>query len=244
MNQKERRKILTQLLLESLAAKKEEAPKAQPNKRLRERMARKAADPLKPGVKINSLLLIGPSNLRKDKQILWECLCDCGKHVFLRSYNLRKGQKSCGCKVGEAVGIANKLRDSHHLARTPEYRTWVGMRARCVNPKITHYHLYGGRGVSVCERWEDFKNFWEDMGPRPDGHSIERIDTNGNYSPENCKWGTHREQYDNKRAAIRVLIDNEWITVREAAIKLNTTDPAIRGRVVMGKIQSKKVYDN
>jgi hypothetical protein len=87
----------------------------------------------------------------------------------------------------------------HGFIKTPTYRSWIAMRSRCVDPNASGYKNYGGRGIKVCERWDDFLNFLADMGERPPGMSIEREDGTGNYCPENCKWATRKVQNRNKR---------------------------------------------
>jgi len=87
-------------------------------------------------------------------------------------------------------------------SQSPIFRTWANMRQRCYNPNSPQYPNYGGRGISICERWNDFNTFVQDMGPRPDGHSIDRIDVDGNYEPSNCRWATNSEQLSNRRPIV------------------------------------------
>jgi hypothetical protein len=128
------------------------------------------------------------------------CVCDCGSVRVVLSQSLRTGKSvSCGCYSTEV----NKARARHghnrkgHKSRT--YTTWNMMTQRCLNPNNDRYYDYGGRGITVCERWLDFANFLADMGERPEGTSIDRIDVNGNYEPTNCRWATSAEQGTNKR---------------------------------------------
>ena len=139
----------------------------------------------------------------------WECLCECGNICFVSTGNLLHGKdrigptKSCGCLQKEKASEGQLL---HGLTGSPEYVVWAHMRQRCLNPKTKDAGNYHERGITVCERWSDFKNFLSDMGPRPSsGHSIERVNNDLGYSPDNCKWAERREQNENKR-------NNRWLT--------------------------------
>lgn len=130
------------------------------------------------------------------------CVCKCGQRKEIDGQSLRRGQtRSCGCLHRDA----SRTRRTHGESRardgrpTPTYKSWQGMRQRCENPKSEKYRLYGARGISVCERWRRFENFLADMGERPEGTTLDRIDPDGNYTPTNCRWADATTQSRNRR---------------------------------------------
>jgi hypothetical protein len=128
----------------------------------------------------------------------WLCRCDCGTERTVRENNLRYGSsKSCGCCV------ARERNTRHGQSYSRVYSIWIALRQRCSNPESTNYANYGGRGITVCERWLAFENFYADMGDPPPGLSIDRIDNDGNYEPGNCQWATASEQLRNRRPSKR-----------------------------------------
>ena len=132
----------------------------------------------------------------KDHKALWECICECGTKTISRGDHLRNGRsRSCGCLGGCPITHGCHRRG----LKSPAYKSWANMMQRCTNPNSDWYHCYGGRGITVCEEWKDFRNFLRDMGERPAGLSLERINNDKGYSPDNCKWATTSEQNANKR---------------------------------------------
>lgn len=155
------------------------------------------------------------------------CHCSCGNmnHITRAKYIQQKRIKSCGCLY-------------HNMTNSPEYQSWRGMKQRCYYKYDKDYHNYGGRDIKVCERWlHSFVNFYEDMGEKPspkNKYSLDRINVNGDYTPQNCRWATSVEQSNNTRETIYIEYNNKKLTARDWS-KLNGIKPElIRRRIHSG----------
>lgn len=154
------------------------------------------------GKRFGRLVALSPlPKSNKKRNIVWSCVCDCGESISVSSSQLVSGKtKSCGCLQKESI-IKESTKHGHSRSgcASPTYVSWSSMLTRCTNPKSSNFKHYGGRGILVCDRWKSFENFLADMGERPDGMSIDRIDVDGNYEPSNCKWSNQSEQAKNQR---------------------------------------------
>jgi hypothetical protein len=148
------------------------------------------------GKRFGRLLVIAYAGGRK-----WSCVCDCDARSIIDARSLRRGDtKSCGCLRRDRL-------TKHGMCGTPEYQSWRGMRKRCFDPGQVYYKDYGGRGITICEEWLSFEGFFADMGERPTGCSLDRIDPNGNYEPSNCRWATDYQQAtENRRPRARAAV--------------------------------------
>jgi hypothetical protein len=153
------------------------------------------------GQRFGRLTVIKRVGRKNDGHAAWQCRCDCGTKTIVSGSSLRKGDsQSCGCLKPTVITLA---RMTHGHSRTVEHRTWMNIHYRCNNPDSKDFPNYGGRGIKVCKRWRHFENFLADMGPRPKGYSIERINNDKNYKPSNCKWIPIGEQQKNQRRTKR-----------------------------------------
>ena len=156
------------------------------------------------GKRFGRLVVISEAPTRASYNRYFICQCDCGNQKEIFYGSLYKGAtQSCGCIWRETV-LPMSTRKTHGMTRSREYRSWEAMKSRCSNPKASHYRHYGGRGISVCELWQNsFENFYADMGPRPKGKTLERKDVNENYTPKNCEWADYVTQRRNQRPHLR-----------------------------------------
>ena len=154
------------------------------------------------GCVFGSLTVLGFAGFKatKNRPGQWHVKCTCGRITVACGYLISSGTiSSCGCKEVKRTLPAHFI---HGMSGTPEFTSWASLKGRCCNPNNPSFKRYGGRGITVCERWlESFDNFYKDMGPRPSlKHSLDRIDVNGNYEPSNCRWATQKEQCRNTSA--------------------------------------------
>lgn len=163
------------------------------------------------------------------------CRCDCGTTRTIHIHTLKQGNSHhCGCRNGEKNA---ELHGTHLLSHSKEYRCWAKLKDRCLNPNDGSYADYGGRGITVCDRWHNsFEAFYEDMGAKPSKrHSIDRIDVNGNYEPGNCRWATPQEQAQNQRTTRFVELAGEKLALKEACRRIGAPYTSVHKRMSEGK---------
>lgn len=171
---------------------------------------------------------------RSDKKPYVDCVCDCGKEKSVKQYQLLDGgSRSCGCLHKEMMSRDHTL---HGMSNTKEYKIWACIKQRCLNKNSRSYKAYGGRGIKMCDRWlNSFENFLSDMGMKPRLRSVERIDNNGDYSPENCRWETYKNQGRNTRKNRNITHNGETLCLAAWAEKSGIHVITLRYRIFVAK---------
>lgn len=162
----------------------------------------------------------------------WKCVCECGRLTQVRTCHLQSEKiRSCGC------GPKGRHRYIHGMTGTRVYRIWRQMHQRCENPNAEGYENYGGRGIKVCERWNNFPQFFEDMGqPLTDKHTLDRKKVNEGYSKENCKWATHKEQMQNRRDSHNITAFGKTQCLTAWAEEYGLAITTLKNRLVRAKM--------
>ena len=193
------------------------------------------------------LLVLSKSEIRtKDNRTQWNCVCSCGNKVLAENRTLTSGKKkSCGClKLDSSLknikGVSNK---THNMSRTRIYKIWNALVQRCKTKSNQRYSSYGGRGITVCQEWYKFENFYRDMkNSYKDNLTIDRIDNNKGYSKENCRWATNKQQSRNKRDNFYVTYNKETKSLVEWCEELNLNYGTIHARLKVYKWSVEKAF--
>lgn len=187
------------------------------------------------GLRFGRLIVLSEAGITSNRIIRYLCRCDCGTIKVISGDSLRRQLTvSCGCFCREKRSLLSKLQGTHYLTGTPTYASWAQMIQRCYNQNNPKYPHYGGRGISVCDRWVKFENFVADMGIRPIGKTIHRINNDGNYCPDNCKWAGNIEQARNRTNNRLLTFQGETFTAVEWAERIGLSYVALRMRLHRG----------
>lgn len=172
----------------------------------------------------------------------WHCNCDCGSTVIVNRQNLMRGRTtSCGCYHKE---VARATLTTHGLKRTGEYASWRAAKERCFNQRNKTFNHYGGRGITMCDEWrDDFPAFLRDMGPRPDGYTLERKNNNGNYEKSNCRWASRIEQVMNRSVTVTLTHDGITLTLPQWSERTGIPLRIIKTRYYWHKLRPPALFD-
>ena len=188
------------------------------------------------GKRFGRLLVIEKAPSRKSNPY-WKCLCDCGKEKEVLNNLLHTGRtKSCGCYIKEWLkSYAHSRKQDNPKSHTRMYKIWEHMKTRCLSPNNDRYHSYGGRGITICDKWLKFDGFHEDMKDSySDSLTIDRINNDKGYSRDNCRWATNDEQANNKRSTVKLTFNGETKALKEFCQIFNINECTLRSRIRRG----------
>lgn len=186
------------------------------------------------GQTFGRLTVIGRAG-RRGNDATWRCTCSCGGSTEAAASHLKRGAvTSCGCWVTDRL-------TTHGLTGTRIYVIWRNMRWRCTNPNHKDYANYGGRGITVCDRWQKLEHFLEDMGEPPEGYTIERKNVNGHYVPGNCIWAPQEVQQNNRRNNVKLTVDGKTLSMAQWERETGVSQQCIRKRLARGWSHSEAV---
>lgn len=188
------------------------------------------------GLKIEKLYVISRNGSNENGRALWLCQCDCGNKCNVLGVHLRRKMvKSCGCAIAEKNEWLRQKQTKHGMRQTQVHRAWCDMKRRCDSDKSSHYKYYGGRGITYDLKWKDFINFFTDMGHPPSPqYSLDRINGNGNYTKENCRWATVTEQANNKKNNTYLTYKGKTQSIADWARELGVPRMRISSRLHRG----------
>ncbi len=182
------------------------------------------------GRRFGTLIVVCRDGSNSHGRSLWLCECDCGNRITVRGDALMNhGTKGCGCyRVSHGHNTRKSGRTKPHIA-------WGSMVQRCTNPRSSGYHNYGGRGIGVCSEWHNFENFFRDMGKPPtDRHQLDRIDNNGHYCPENCRWTTPKQNSRNRRDNRIICFNGKTQCLSAWAEEIDISAKTLSSRLIRG----------
>jgi len=191
------------------------------------------------GEKFGRLTVISFSHKDKYTKTYWRCKCECGNEFTVRCSSLKCNiTKSCGCLQKQNAGP----KPIHNLHKSSIYRIWQSMVQRCTNPNNDRFKGYMGRGITVCNKWLKFVGFYEDMGDRPEGMTLDRKDNDGNYCKDNCKWSTSKEQQNNMRSNVNIIYNGKTQTLSQWARELNIKIGTLNSRIFRDKWSVERAF--